>query len=71
MQLNHNPSLFGLLLILGMLTVIMIIEWNTPKELPPSWHLIGELKEENPIVRVQTFPLFVESGRVLILVLHK
>lgn len=49
----------------------MIIEWNTPKELPPSWHLIGELKEENPIVRVQTFPLFVESGRVLILVLHK
>lgn len=49
----------------------MIIEWNTPKELPPSLHLIGELKGENPIVRVQTSTLFIERVRVLLLVLHK
>lgn len=49
----------------------MIIEWNTPKELPPSLRPIGELKRGNPIVRVQTSTLFVESGRVLLLVLHK
>lgn len=49
----------------------MIIEWNTPKELPPSLRPIGELKGENPIVWVQTSTLFIERVRVLLLVLHK